>query len=302
MSNPALHDLFDYQPIGARGGYAWPNGARLAVAFVVSIEYYEMRHAPGAAMPLSLPGGFGRGPYPDFRSFSHREYGNRVGIFRLAEMLGRHGIQATAAIDARNALERPEIVQLCKDKGWEFAAHGEAVTRLISSKLDEAEERRQIQASLEAVRKAAGVGARGWHGAESGESARTPGLLAEMGVRYLLDWPNDELPYTMRTPSGSIVSIPMAIDLDDVFATWHRKLSMPRWARSVSDALDRLLADAATLPRMLVLNLHPWLIGQPWRITYLAEVLADLKKRKGLWLTTAGAIADWHLRRDDAKK
>jgi hypothetical protein len=71
---------------------------------------------------------------------------------------------------------------------------------------------------------------------------------------------------------------------------------MPRWTRSVADALDRLLADGATLPRTLVLNLHPWLIGQPWRITYLAEVLADLKKRKGIWLTTAGAIADWHLK------
>lgn len=300
MKDAAAHDLFDHQPIHQRGGYAWPDGAKLAVALVVSIEYYEMRQTPGAAMPLSLPGGFGRGPYPDFRSFSHREYGNRIGIFRLAEMLKHHGLPATAAIDARNALERPEIVHLCKAHGWEFAAHGEAVTRLISSKLEEAEERRQIQTSLDAVRKATGVAARGWHGPESGESARTPGILAEMGVRYVLDWPNDELPYTMRTPSGPLVSVPMAIDLDDVFATWHRKLSMPRWTRSIADALDALLADGARLPRALVLNLHPWLIGQPWRSTYLAEVLADLKKRKGIWFTTAGAIADWHLSRTKA--
>ena len=295
MSDPALHDLFDYQPIGARGGYAWPERARLAVAFVVSIEYYEMRQAPGAAMPLSLPGGFGRGPYPDFRSFSHREYGNRVGVFRLAELLARHGIPATAAIDARSALERPEIVRLCQDHGWELAAHGEAVTRLISSRLEEAEERRQIKASLAAVERAAGRKALGWHGPESGESARTPAILAELGVRYVLDWPNDELPYAMRTPAGPLLSVPMAIDLDDVFATWHRKLSMPRWARSIADALDRLLADGVTQPRALVLNLHPWLIGQPWRITYLAEVLTDLNRRKGIWLATAGQIADWHL-------
>jgi peptidoglycan/xylan/chitin deacetylase (PgdA/CDA1 family) len=301
MTNAAAHDYFDYLPIPARHGYAWPDGARLALAFVVSIEYYEMSQAPGAALPASLPGGFGRGPYPDFRTFSHREYGNRIGIFRVADLLKRHGLAATAAIDARNALERPEIVRLCIDSGWELAAHGEAVTRLISSRLDEAEERRQIQASLDAVRRASGIAPRGWHGPESGESARTPRILAESGVAYVLDWPNDELPYTMRTPAGPLVSIPMSIDLDDVFATWHRKLSMARWARSVSDALDTLLADGMTQPRALVLNLHPWLIGQPWRISYLDEVLADLRKRKGIWFTTAGKIAEWHLRREGGR-
>ena len=295
------HDLFDYSPIHARDGYAWPNGARLALAFVVSIEYYEMSQPQGAVFPASLPGGFGRGPYPDFRTFSHREYGNRIGVFRLAELLKRHGFAATAAIDARSALERPELVKLCVDNGWELAAHGEAVTRLISSRLDEAEEHRQIKASLDAVRNASGVAPRGWHGPESGESARTPRLLAESGVAYVLDWPNDELPYTMRTPAGPLVSIPMAIDLDDVFATWHRKLSMARWARSVSDALDTLLADGMKQPRVLVLNLHPWLIGQPWRISYLDEVLADLRRREGVWFTTAGEIADWHLQRDRAR-
>jgi allantoinase len=297
MSDTAAHDLFDYQPILARGAYEWPGGARLAVAFVVSIEYYEMRHVAGAAMPASIPGGFGRGPYPDFRSFSHREYGNRIGIFRMAELLKRHGITATAAIDAFNALERPELVDLCLANRWELAAHGETVTRLISSRLDEAEERRQIKASLDAILRASGNKAQGWHGPESGESGRTVGILAELGVRYVLDWPNDELPYMMRTPAGPVVSIPMSIDLDDVFAHWHRKLSMPRWVRAVSDALDRLLADGATHPRALVLNLHPWLIGQPWRISYLAEVLADLRKRQDIWFATAGQIADWHIRK-----
>ena len=119
-------------------------------------------------------------------------------------------------------------------------------------------------------------------------------------MRYVLDWPNDELPYTMRTPAGALVSVPMAIDLDDVFANWHRKLSMARWARSVSDALDTLLADGSTQPRALVLNLHPWLIGQPWRISYLAEVLEDLRSRQGIWFATAGQLADWHLRKDGA--
>jgi len=289
MERGPYHDLFDYSPIVDRPPLRWPNGAHVAVWIVPNIEHAGFddpaeRHVPNVPV------------------YSQRDYGNRVGVFRLAELLARHGIVATAAIDARSALERSEIVRLCSDQGWEFAAHGEAVTRLISSQLDEAEERRQIRASLDAIERASGRKALGWHGPESGESARTPAILAELGVRYVLDWPNDELPYTMRTSSGPLVAVPMAIDLDDVFATWHRKLSMPRWARSVSDALDRLLADGATQPRTLVLNLHPWLIGQPWRISYLSEVLADLRRRDGIWFATAGEIADWHSRRDGAAR
>jgi peptidoglycan/xylan/chitin deacetylase (PgdA/CDA1 family) len=295
-----MHDLFEYRPFPARPGYAWPGKARLALAFVVSIEYYEMRQAQGAVFPASLPGGFGRGPYPDFRSFSHRDYGNRVGIFRIIELFRQHGLRATAALDAANALERPEIVEACMRQDWEIAAHGEAVTRLLSSRLEEAEERRAIRTSLDAVERATGRKALGWHGPESGESARTPQLLAELGVQYVLDWPNDELPYEMQTAAGTLVSIPMAIDLDDVFAHWHRKLSMPRWVRAVSEAVDRLLDEGEARPRLLVLNLHPWLIGQPWRASYLVEVLAGLRKRDRIWFATTAEIARWHAGRQAA--
>jgi hypothetical protein len=95
----------------------------------------------------------------------------------------------------------------------------------------------------------------------------------------------------MTTPSGPIVSVPMLVDFDDVFAHWYRKLTMARWQQSIADALDQLLADGRTRPRLLILNLHPWLIGQPWRISYLDAVLADLRRREGVWIATAGEIA-----------
>lgn len=253
-----------------------------------------MRQEPGNVLPKSLPGGFGRGPYPDFRTFSHREYGNRIGVFRVAQLLGRYGVPATAAVDAYTAAERPEIIGECLRRNWEVAAHGQAVTRVISSRLDESSERQIIRATLETVEKAAGKCPVGWLGPEYGESLRTPDLLAELGVEYVLDWPNDEQPYRMRAKSGSLTSVPLAIDLDDVFAHWHRRLSMDRWVRSIGDALDRLLEDSARSPRCLVLNLHPWLIGQPWRISYLAQVLDELLRREGIWLTTAAEIAAWH--------
>ena len=296
MSAPSTdHGLFDSQPIVARKPVAWPGGARLAVGIVVSIEHYEMVQAPGAFLPVTLPGGMGRGPYPDFRSYSLREYGNRIGVFRVMEALDRHGLRATAAIDASVATQKPVILRECQRRDWEIAAHGNAVTQVITARLDEAAEREQVSAALAAIERASGKRPAGWHGPEYGESARTPGVLAELGVKYLLDWPNDELPYAMRSPAGPIVSLPMLVDFDDVFAHWYRKLTMARWQRSLADALDRMIEDGKTQPRMLILNLHPWLIGQPWRISYLDAVLADLKWREGVWCATAGEIAAcWH--------
>ena len=288
------HNRYDSSAVTSRAPYKWPNNALLAVAVVVSIEYYEMRQDAGNVLPRSLPGGFGRGPYPDFRTFSHREYGNRIGVFRVAELLGRYGVPATAAVDAYTASHRAEIIAECLRRKWEVAAHGQAVTRVISSRLDESSEREMIRATVETIQRAVGKRPVGWLGPENGESPRTPDLLAELGVEYVLDWPNDEQPYRMHTNSGPLISIPMAIDLDDVFAHWHRKLAMDRWVRSIGDALDRLLADAARGARSLVLNLHPWLIGQPWRISYLAQVLDELRKRNGIWLTTTGEMAAWY--------
>ncbi|MCX7158279.1 MAG: polysaccharide deacetylase family protein [Proteobacteria bacterium] len=294
MSHPdpaTGHDWFDPSPITMRKPVRWPGDARLAVGIVVSLEHYEMLQAPGAMIPGTLPGGMGRGPYPDFRSYSIREYGNRIGVFRVMETLARHGIRATAAIDGFTATHRPAIVKECLRHGWEVAAHGQAVTQVISEKLSEAEERSRIAAAIDAVERATGQRPVGWHGPEYGESKRTPGILADLGMKYVLDWPNDELPYAMRTPSGPLTAVPMLVDLDDVFAHWYRKLTMARWQRAVADALDRMLEDGKTQPRMLVLNLHPWLIGAPWRISYLDAVLADLKSRTGVWIATAGEIA-----------
>ena len=130
----------------------------------------------------------------------------------------------------------------------------------------------------------------------TGNLSGQPALLAEFGVKYVLDWPNDEQPYLMSTPSGSIVSMPMALELDDVITHYHRRISLARWRQAVAEALDQLLADGAASGRHLILALHPWLIGHPHRIGYLEDVLADAHKRIDLWITTAGEVADFYLR------
>lgn len=287
---------YENSMIVMRPPLVWPGGKRVALSIVVCVEYYELQPPDDAFIPPNVPGGFGRAPYPDVRAFSQREYGNRVGIFRVMDALDKHGMRATAAVDAVIAAKYPYLIEQFRNRNWEIAAHGYSLTRVISNKMPEEQERNYIRSSLDAVEKACGAKPNGWHGPEYGESERTPALLAEFGVKYVLDWPNDEQPYLMSTPSGSIVSMPMALELDDVITHYHRRISLARWRQAVAEALDQLLADGAASGRHLVLALHPWLIGHPHRIGYLEDVLADAHKRTDLWITTAGEVADFYLR------
>jgi allantoinase len=275
----------------SRPPVVWPGGDKVAFAVAVSLEYYELQPPPNAFIPPSLPGGFGRAPYPDMRAFSQREYGNRVGIFRVMDALDRHSVRATAAVDANVASRYPYLIGQFRRRGWEVACHGISLTQVISNQMSGEQEREYISSSMQHIEQATGIKPGGWHGPEYGESERTPMLLAEAGFDYVLDWPNDEQPYWMTTPAGSIVSLPMALELDDVVATYHRRLTMARWHRAVIEAIDQLLADGSTIGRHLVLNVHPWLMGHPHRISFLQDLLKQVRERDGVWIATAGEIA-----------
>ena len=289
----ALYDRppHDTSSIPRRAPLRWPNGAHVAFAVVVSTEYYEMQPAAGNFIPANVPGGFGRAPYPDFRAFSQRDYGNRVGVFRVIEALQRFSIPATAALDANVATRYPYVIAQFQKHNIEIAGHGHAVTHVISNHMAEADERAYIASALDTLKRVSGVRPIGWHGPEYGQSERTPALLAELGVEYALDWPNDEQPFLMRTHSRPLISLAMALELDDVITMWHRRVSTERWRQAVADALDQLLTDGANGGRHLILNLHPWLIGQPHRIGYLEDVLADIRRRDGVWIANASQIA-----------
>ena len=287
------HSYYRREPIIGRPALRWPGEARLAFAIVIGAEHYEMRPPEGAFIPPNVPGGFGRGPYPDFRAYTARAYGNRVGIFRLIELFDRFHLPTTVAVDAQTATACRALIEQIRSRPWEIAAHGQSVTRVISSRMSADEERDYIRSTLATIETHCGVRPAGWHGPEYGESPRTVELLAEVGLRYVLDWPNDEQPYWMTSAAGEIVSLPMAIDLDDVFSHFHRKIPMARWCQCLTESVDRLLEDGEHSGRVLVLNLHPWLIGHPFRISHLEDALGSVKARKGVWFATAGEIAEW---------
>jgi allantoinase len=266
------HSHYSWMPINDRPRLSWPNGAPLALCIIVALEHFE----PRGAIQHS--------------EYSRREYGNRIGIFRLMDAMDRADVRGTAAMDVHTAENRPYLVHACRSRNWEIMGHGLVGNQLITSDMSEDDERRYIRETLDRMERLTGSRPHGWLGAEFGESQRTPALLAEYGLRYVCDWPNDEQPYRMTVPKGSLVSVPILLELDDQFSIEQRHISTSRWAQSVDEAAAVLANDGAENARLLSLNIHPWIMGQPHRIRIFEQLMRRLAA-SGAWLATGSEIA-----------
>lgn len=286
------HDHYAWSPIVARPALQWPGGARVALCVIVTLEHVEWAppkdsvQTPNLYTHLALAR-----PIPEFWSVSHREYGHRVGIFRVLDVLQKHGIRPTIALDAMTARHYPWLVRHCAQRNCEFIAHGISASRMITSRMSEAEEQAYIAESIEAVRDATGSDPLGWSGPEYGESTRTPQLLAEAGIRYVCDWANDEQPYRMKA-AQPLYALPVMVELDDVFALRDRRFRIDEYAAQLKEAFDTIYRDSATSGRTLALNLHPWLMGQPFRIGFLDDALAHMVQCEHVWTATGSDIID----------
>lgn len=284
------HTLYTYSPLSERPTLVWPNGARVALWTVLYLEYYELDPPEGSYRDPRYRGEFGNFA-PEYRTYSTREYGNRVGFFRVLEVLDKYKLPVTVAVNAAVCERYPYLIDQCRARDWEFAAHGTHATRMLNSRMDEAEERAYIAQSIEAVEKATGQRPRGWISQDMGETPRTPDLLAEAGLDWLGDWPNDDQPY-MLTLDRPMVSLPYHVDWDDAQLIWLRRIATWRYPEIVGTAFDRLYAEGVEDGRMMSLGIHPWIFGQAHRIRYLDEALAHITGHDGVWAATAGAIAD----------
>lgn len=287
------HEHYDWSPISKRGVLSWPDNARVALCVIINLEHMEWQ-SPEGSVTTRLAGGLGDRPFPDYPRMSHREYGHRIGIFRVLDALDKHGIKATIAMDALTAENYPYLVNHCLKRGCEIIGHGISASRIISSKMSESEEQEYIQTSLDALKRATGSTPLGWLGSEYGESTRTPQLLAKAGIRYVCDWTNDEQPYPMKAPDGEIFALPVMLELEDVYAIWTRRVPIKRYGELIKEAFDTIYRDSAQTGRVMVLNLHPWLIGQPFRIAHFDDALGDIMRRQGVWAETGSKIIDWY--------
>ena len=198
------HDHYSWSPIVNRNILRWPEDAKVAICVIVNLEYAEWSPPEGSYELPTNAGGIGRPrPFPDYARLSHREYGHRIGVFRVLDVLNRHGISPTIAMDAFTATNYPFLVRYCLNQGYEIIAHGVSVSRVITSRMSESEERAYINESIQSIAAATGTSPKGWLGPEYGESHRTPNLLAEAGIEYVCDWVNDEQPYKLNTSQGA---------------------------------------------------------------------------------------------------
>jgi allantoinase len=172
------HEHYDWSPLSRRGVLCWPEQARVAVGVLVNLEHTEWHPPEGSVQVVSSVGGLGARPFPDYTRLSHREYGHRVGIFRLLDVLEKYGMQATVAMDALTAEHYPYLVRHCLERGCEIIGHGISASQMITSKMSEAAERDYIETAIATLTQAIGQAPVGWFGPEYGESARTPQLLA----------------------------------------------------------------------------------------------------------------------------
>lgn len=291
--------FYPWSSIVSRPPLRWPDNARVALAVIVNLEYWDWEVPPGtpvAVTPLGGPVGLWTGnqpAWPDVGGHGNHEYGNRVGVFRILALLDKYGIKPTLALDKAVADNYPTLVKEGQKRGAEFIAHGLSRRRIIHVGMSEDEERQYIRDSIDAVTKATGKRPVGWCGPDFQETPNTPNLLAAEGIRYVCDWGNDEQPYRMTPSSGELCSLGVHNHLDDNYIHMLGRRTINEVNLLWRDWFDGLYVDGATNGRMMVLNLHPWIMGQPWRIRHLDEVLSHICAHQGVWTATGSEIIDW---------
>ena len=285
MRARAGHDRYDYSPITARPTWRWPNGAGLAVYIAINLECFSFGEGLGAEL---APGG----PQPDVLNYSWRDYGNRVGAFRLVELLDALHMPASVLINSDIYRQAPGLAEAFRARGDEFVGHGRTNSERQGA-LSEADESALIAEATDAIARHEGAPPKGWLSPWISQSRATPDLLAELGYSYMLDWCMDDQPIWMRTRRGPILAVPYPQEINDIPAIVARKLEAPAFARMIIDHFDEMLDQSARAPLVMGIALHPYIMGQPHRLRVLRRALAHIAERRdAIWLTRAGAIAE----------
>jgi peptidoglycan/xylan/chitin deacetylase (PgdA/CDA1 family) len=281
-------DRYAWRPAGERPKIAWPNDARLACMIVAPLEFHMLN--PGGK-PFKHPGAMVT-PYPDLRHYTTRDYGNRVGAFRILRELKAAGLKATFPVNAALlARARPLIDAILAD-GHEIAAYGVDTDHIHWGGLDRETERAWV-GQTRAAFDAAGLKPRVWMSPARQQSFHTLDLIAEAGFDLCLDWEQDSTPTPMNTDFGPVLAMPLANELDDRALLNDRRQSEDEWARQILEAARYMIDEApAAGGQVLGFTLTSYVIGQPFRIWVLRQVLQALAANPMVWATTASRIAD----------
>jgi allantoinase len=277
-------DRYDYSPIIRRKPLKWPNNARVALMVAPNIESFHIdKVIPGAASSQ----------LPDVTGYTLRDYGSRIGVFRMMDVLDKHGIRATVLLNSDVCAHHPAIIEEGNKRNWEWLGHG-VTNNIRMNQYPPEEERAVIRQIKETITAATGKAPRGWLGPGGGDqSPNTLDHLAAEGFDYTCDWGCDDQPVPLRVKSGRMIGIPYQQGLNDIRVMFHGGTPPKDWLQMVCDQFDTLYAEGATQPRVMTLPLHPFVIGLPFRIGYLDKALEYICAREGAWKTTGAEIADY---------
>lgn len=291
-----LYGPFPYVPITQRPKLEWPNGARVALWVIPNIEYFLFNHGmPGDENQRPNP----NAPNPDVRRWSQREYGNRVGVWRIMEVLARYNVPATVALNSLICETHPQIMQAAMKLDWEFMGHGQTNTKRTTEVPDAHAE---IKATLDGIEKFTGKRPVGWLGPGLEETWNTLDYLVEEGVQYVADWVVDDQPFVMNLDGGKqIVSIPYSYDTNDSAIFVYKKHTAEECEQLFKRQFDTLYREGADSGRVMAICLHPWLIGMPHRIGALDATLDYICSHEGVWKATGSQIVQHFLSSEAGK-
>lgn len=276
---------FSFVPSHEAPKLSWPRGARMAFVIVPNVEFFPL--------DVRIPGA--RPKIPDVSAWGRRDYGNRVGFFRMADIMARFGMRGTVALNSMVCDYCPQVVERCLELDWELMGHGETNAVLLSDYDSEAESAACIRRTLDRIEAFCGKRPKGWLGPGRQQTWSTLDVIAEEGCTYTFDWDNDDQPVLMDVGGRPIVAMPYGAGVSDLQAFHQMHASPAEFEQMIRDAFDVLYRESADSNRVVGISLHPFIIGLPHRITALERGLDYIRGHDDVWLATGEEITECFL-------
>lgn len=290
---------YPYVPICDRGPLVFPGGKRVALILTFNLETWDLvkdtdqpYYAGGPSiLPNTLPGNI-----PDYPNYTWREYGQRVGIWRLYELFDSLGVAASCTTNAVTLERRNPMVKACLDRGWELLAHNYEQGELLTDYAhDPAQERAVIEKTIEIYTRHVGRKPLGWLSSSLRGTLNTAAILAEHGFLFYCDIMNDDQPFMIDTVAGQIVSIPYSNEINDFTILTRSNHTTDEYRDILKEELTVLYDEGAASGRIMNVGIHPHVSGRAYRIRALREFIEYAKSLEGVWWTTREELARWYL-------
>ena len=278
------HGRYDYVPLAERKDYNWPQGKRLAFVVTTNIEWFGFGAGLGNDPAKA-------GEPQTQRNYAWRDYGNRVGIWRLFDLLDELALPAGHCTNSLVYQHAPQITDAIRRRGDEVIAHGRTNAENLRG-LWQPDEERLLREVTETIARHEGAPPAGWFGSGAYETPHTPDLLSRLGYKYLMDWPMDDQPVWLRTRSGRILCVPYPVETDDAQGIVHRRWSARAFADTVVDQFDEMIEQCERHALVMNVSVHPYVFGQPFRVRELRRALEHCTGHERVWYCRPGDIAE----------